>query len=105
MVSKQLKYKRKKSVLACTKTGKPQNGKLPLNFERPEMAGVGKGTGRGRVSQGITVENQLFPRHFSFSSVFFWRMVFQADPCAPSLLYTFQAPTPALYFLPPLTLL
>ena len=56
MVSKQLKYKGK-NVLACTKAGKPQNGKLPFDFERQEMAGVGKATGRGGKSQRISVEN------------------------------------------------
>lgn len=104
LVSKQLKYKGK-NVLACTKTGKPQNGKLPLDFERQEMAGVGKATGRGGESQRISVENQLFPRHFSFSSMFFWGKEFQAGPTVPSPLYTFQTPTPVSYFLPLLTLL
>lgn len=79
LVSKQLKYKGK-NVLACTKTGRPQNGKLPLDFERQEMAGVGKATGRGGVSQRPSVENHLFPRCFSFSSVFFWGKEFQAGP-------------------------
>lgn len=42
-------------MLTCTKTGKPQNGKLPLDFEKREMAGPGKATGRGEESQRISV--------------------------------------------------
>lgn len=42
-------------MLTCTKTGKPQNGKLPLDFEKWEMAGTGKATGKGRESQRISV--------------------------------------------------
>lgn len=103
LVFKQLKY-RGENVLAWTKTGKPQNGKLPLDFERQEIAGVGKPTGIGGGSQRISVENQLFPRHF-FSSMFFLGKEFQAGLTVPSPLHTFQTPAPISYFLPLLTLL
>lgn len=86
-------------MLACTKTGKPQNGKLPLDFERQEMAGVGKAAGRGGESQRLSVENQLFSRHFSFSSRFFRGKEFQDGPSVPSPFYAFQTPTPVSYFL------
>lgn len=86
-------------MLACTKTGKPQNGKLPLDFERQEMAGVGKAAGRGGGSQRISVESQLFLRHFSLSSRFFWGKEFQDGLSVPSPLYAFQTPTPVSYFL------
>lgn len=46
------------------------------------MAGVGKGAGTGGESQGTSVENQLFPRHFSFSSVLLGDGVPGWPPCS-----------------------
>lgn len=48
-------------MLACTKTGKPQNGKLPLDFERQEIAGAGEATGRGGEIWRMSEQDQLFP--------------------------------------------
>lgn len=51
------------------------------------MAGVGKGAGTGGVSQGTSVENQLFPRHFSFSSVLLGDGVPGWPPCSKPFIH------------------